>query len=279
MKKNALKETYAVHKTGRLQMNIYETSSYIPYHWHDEYEFICVTDGECECIVNGKSITVKKGCAILIYSGELHTVNSGTNGRFFAVVFHPYLVCGSDSNEFFSGKIIFRRIYDSGTAGENRIVSALLKMHESFHIKKSGFELRLKALLTGIFADIYENGFYSLQPGGRENSFEGFGKILEYVHENCCSHITLSDIAAFGGFTPSYMITLFKNNTGKTPIEYINAYRIYRAKELLTQTDKSVLEISEECGFENVGYFIRLFKKSTEKTPLQYRRGASVCVV
>ena len=108
MNKTSLKETYANHKIGKLQMNVYEPDYDVPYHWHDEYEFLYVTDGEYECIINGQCIEVKKGQAILINAGELHTVNSKTDGQFFALVFHPYMIFGTEFNEFFSKKISYK---------------------------------------------------------------------------------------------------------------------------------------------------------------------------
>ena len=129
MNKASLKETYAQHKIGKLQMNIYESSNDIPYHWHDEYEFLYITNGECECIINGKSIIVKKGQAILISGGELHTVNQNTSGQFFAVVFHPYIIFGTEFNNFFSKKISYNRIFEEVSSPGKQITHLLNLIH------------------------------------------------------------------------------------------------------------------------------------------------------
>ena len=85
MDKSTLKEKQ-VHKTDNLEMNVYETGYDIMYHWHDEYEFIYVTDGRCNCIINGEYITINKNELLLIQCGELHTVNVDATAQFFAIV-------------------------------------------------------------------------------------------------------------------------------------------------------------------------------------------------
>ena len=59
-----------------------------------------------------------------------------------------------------------------------------------------------------------------------------------------------------------------------TLVEYMNHYRLEKACELLLTTDLSVIEISENTGFENHSYFIRLFRRQYQMTPLKYRRSS-----
>ena len=68
-----------------------------------------------------------------------------------------------------------------------------------------------------------------------------------------------------------YFCRLFKQYTGKTPIEYLNNYRIEQAAKLLIETNDSITDIAFDCGFENTSYFIRKFKAQKSATPKQYR--------
>lgn len=272
MNKTSLKETYVQHKIGKLQMNIYESSNDVPYHWHDEYEFLYITNGECECIVNGKSIIVKKGQAILIRGGELHTVNKNTSGQFFAVIFHPYIIVGTEFNNFFSKKISYNRIFEETSSSGKQITKLLNLIYSCFHNQFYGFELTLKALIIEIFAIIYEHHLYSSNKNKDTNDFDRFADIMEYIHDNFSNKLSLDHVANYAHFSKSYLIRLLKKNTGKTFSTYLNSYRIYRAIDMLENTDKNILEISEECGFGNVAYFIKVFKQNTGITPLKYRK-------
>lgn len=64
----------------------------------------------------------------------------------------------------------------------------------------------------------------------------------------------------------------FARATGYTPIAYVQALRIERAKRLLEETALSVEQVSFALGYENVAYFRRLFRRTTRLTPGAYRR-------
>ena len=61
---------------------------------------------------------------------------------------------------------------------------------------------------------------------------------------------------------------------GKTPIDYINALRINKAMQLLSETDMPVNEISDSLGFSNPNYFHKIFKQYMVTSPLVYRKSA-----
>ena len=64
----------------------------------------------------------------------------------------------------------------------------------------------------------------------------------------------------------------FKEYTGKSISSYINDYRIYNAKQMLKNTEKSVLSIALECGFNEVSYFVKTFRLHTGLSPLKYKK-------
>ena len=65
---------------------------------------------------------------------------------------------------------------------------------------------------------------------------------------------------------------MFRQITGRTPIDYLNYYRVECAAELLCSTSDSVTEVALACGFGDVSYFGRLFRRQKGKTPGEYRR-------
>ena len=64
----------------------------------------------------------------------------------------------------------------------------------------------------------------------------------------------------------------FKKVIGRSPMEYVNEYRIKKAMHYLKESDLTVTEICLECGYNNLGNFLREFRKYTSTTPLQYRK-------
>ena len=114
-----------------------------------------------------------------------------------------------------------------------------------------------------------------------ENSRQSHGRFSEYsknvflacrfMEENFSSHITLSDIASKIALSPNFFHTVFKSIIGKTPSEYLLDIRLNTAKNMLVNTDLSLLEIAVSCGFESQAYFCYVFKKHLAATPKKYR--------
>lgn len=92
--------------------------------------------------------------------------------------------------------------------------------------------------------------------------------IMDEQFKECLSQKAIADSV---GLSPAYMSNLFKRQTGITMTDYIEAKRLQYAKHLLTMTDLSVKEISQECGYEDQNYFSRLFKKRIKENPSGYR--------
>ena len=105
----------------------------------------------------------------------------------------------------------------------------------------------------------------------REN--RQFGKqVMEYVRQNFQDpDLNISITALHFNITPSYLSTLFKEQTGQSLLEYINNTRVERAKELLEE-GKTLSEICMLTGFRSSGALIRVFKKTTGVTPGQMKK-------
>lgn len=63
------------------------------------------------------------------------------------------------------------------------------------------------------------------------------------------------------GYSYAHLSRVFRRTNGVTPVGYINAVRIERAKMLLRDTDLSISQVAYRVGFENPAYFSRLFRK------------------
>ncbi len=268
-----LKETYARHYTDGIRLRVYDTVIGTPYHWHDEYEFIVVQQGGCICRINGEHYSLCAGEALLLRPGELHTFLDTTHScKAFAVVFHPYLVTGTDCAGFFDRDTAFwRRYTDEHPAGQ-QILGLLEEAHTLFHSSLPAKALHLKAKMVQIFSILLSAELFTSTPTAHNLGFAKLEPLLRYVEQHYTEKITLQALATQGCCSISSILHLFRQNTGQTPMEYIANYRVYRASELLQTTDTPVLDIALAVGFNHVGHFINTFRRQTGQTPLQYRR-------
>ncbi|GIO34087.1 MULTISPECIES: response regulator transcription factor [Paenibacillus] len=107
--------------------------------------------------------------------------------------------------------------------------------------------------------------------GPKETGNETFKTMLQYVHENYRSAISIQTLTQKYYIHPNYISQLFKKETGETFTSYITRLRITYACELLEQTEDLVSEIAEKAGYQDYFYFTRMFKKVTGRTPTQFR--------
>ena len=91
------------------------------------------------------------------------------------------------------------------------------------------------------------------------------------VNKNYSENVSLEEASSLLGFDTSYFCRIFKSATGATFTEYLNFVRICKAEKLLSQTKKSILEISEAVGFSSLSYFNRVFKRIRNSSPGNYR--------
>ena len=95
---------------------------------------------------------------------------------------------------------------------------------------------------------------------------------LDYIQANLDSEISLNKIADSAGMSSTYFSRLFKRSLGTSPYQYVIQQRVERAKQLLSQSERSITDIGLECGFANSGHFARHFRSITGMSASEYRR-------
>ncbi|HHV98398.1 MAG TPA: response regulator [Clostridiaceae bacterium] len=101
-------------------------------------------------------------------------------------------------------------------------------------------------------------------------------RAIEYIRQNYNdTEISLNSVCKHLFISVSYFSLIFKNNTGKTFIEYLTSVRIEKAMELLRTTNLRSYEISKKVGYDDPHYFSSIFKKETGMSPTEYREKAS----
>jgi len=97
-------------------------------------------------------------------------------------------------------------------------------------------------------------------------------KVLDFIARHYQGELYLEIIAKHFSMNQKYLSRWFKDKMAIGINEYINQYRINKAKELLTETDKNVADIGNAVGFENRTTFFRSFKKMEGISPNDYRK-------
>ncbi|WP_168122593.1 response regulator [Paenibacillus sp. HB172176] len=101
---------------------------------------------------------------------------------------------------------------------------------------------------------------------------EEINKIIGYIHQYYDKEITLKSMAELVNMDEHYVSGLFKRKTGDTLINFLQKYRIERAKRFLTNTDVPIHEIGRQVGFANDNYFSKIFRRWADMTPSDFRK-------
>ena len=81
----------------------------------------------------------------------------------------------------------------------------------------------------------------------------------------------MKEMAELCHLSPSYFSRTFNKEMGESFVNYISSRRIQLAKELLQETGKSITQIADEVGYDNISHFTAVFKRTEGITPSAYR--------
>lgn len=96
-------------------------------------------------------------------------------------------------------------------------------------------------------------------------------RAVAYIHQSYGQPLSRSDIAEAVGVSDDYLTTIFKQELGLTPWDYLTRYRITQACHLLDCTGDAIGAIAQAVGFDDPAYFSRVFKKIVGTSPSAYR--------
>lgn len=154
----------------------------------------------------------------------------------------------------------------------NAFAPYFIKAEKAWREKLPGYREKCMEYLFAIIAAMKADDVYS--PSSHKKII---APAVDYIHENYCGEkIYSSALASLCGISEVYLRRLFTETYGLSPVDYINALKIERAKELLLESAQKgkrefrVGEIARLCGFTDVFYFTRLFKNATGYTPTDY---------
>lgn len=98
--------------------------------------------------------------------------------------------------------------------------------------------------------------------------------VVDYIILHPTEQYTISKMSRMAELSESRFRTLFKQQVGKNPLEYLNEIRVMTAARKLLVSGDNISDIAYEVGYEDANYFSRIFKKYFCITPKQYRDNA-----
>ncbi len=112
----------------------------------------------------------------------------------------------------------------------------------------------------------------SIFNGEAQSDIKNFHRVTHYLDNYFHEDISLEKLASLANLSIYHFSRLFKKITGESPHKYLTRCRIEAAKDLLSNTKKSVTRIGFEIGYNNSASFTEAFKRIEGVTPTVYRK-------
>lgn len=259
----------------------YDNYEQLECHWHGEMELFLVERGRVRIQCGRDYLEAEQGDLAFFTSGELHAALPLDEGPldYSAVVFSPEFLCGGEQDvtrmryvaPVAEGRLRVQKLVRGTDDREREILRAFSALQELLVQRPPAYELRVRARLLDIFAGLSVCG--ELQGEVREKgSTEGIKEAIDYIRRNYRRQLTIEELANVSHMSGGHFCRQFKKYTFKTPVQYINSVRLSAAMELLLNSDRKVLDIALDTGFNSLGYFTGVFKQSLSCTPTEFRK-------
>jgi AraC-like DNA-binding protein len=244
-------------------------------HYHDGHELVYIISGEVEVRVSGKEFRASAGSLLVFSRFEEHSVSViSSEYRRYTLLISSEISRGSD-NYALSSILVnrsqgFEHVVDCGGSGE-RVSSVFAEIYDEFSCRRPMFSRVADAYLITLLAEIYRIAPQRFLVGENKNS-EMVRRIQNRFERDCSADVTIAGLAAEFHVSPSQLSHVFKSITGYSLIDYLISCRLSAAKNLLAESEKSIKEIVDACGFSDESNFSRTFKSKTGMTPSEFRR-------
>jgi AraC-like DNA-binding protein len=238
-------------------------------HRHSYFQMIYFLGGKGAFQIGDADLPVKPGALALIKPGEAHSGRANSVIKTLDVKFDVQ-----------NGSLRAALLKAEGACllGESRVPELLERIRSEGERRQPLFRDVCRALMTEILLLYLRNqsGCPEKIPSSEEAPETVHDLLLrrgmEYIRQNYAAGIGVADVARALGCCDRSLRAHFQTTLGVCPLEYLQRYRVARAKELIEYSDYSLKEIAVRVGFKNVHHFTRLFAEIEGQPPGTWRQ-------
>lgn len=280
-------------------------------HWQETMEIIYIKKGKGTAQIDLNVFEVKKGDIVFAPPGHLHGLSQvhGERMEYENIIFDLSFIGGTAidmcSQKYLiplqQGQLSLPLCITPEDICYRKAADCLDDADILCETHPDGYELGIKADMLRLFSVIFQyytsndipdalsssdtsclsdikhasnskQFSYQKHPSGSTlQNLNRLKAVLDFIEKNYQHPVTVDETALWCGYSSSHFMRWFRQMTGTSFIRFLNRFRLEKAFLELKNTDKTVLEISSQTGFDNLSNFNRLFKRQFHMTPRELR--------
>jgi len=240
---------------------------------HKEFEIIFVEEGQAVITINQQMITASAGDLVFISPYMLHSLEipPQENFSYICICFDLDLISDVDlCNKLINNYFCIKQHIKSDTVYNEYLRKIFLDINDAMDNAMPYWELIIRGCLSLMFGFLMQNNL-------KTNTFlysydkDFCIKVSKYIDSHYREKINSETISEELNYNQSYFCRLFKKNFSMCFSDYVNMYRIEKAKMLFGNKLLSITDIACETGFLSSSYFTKLFRIQNGITPKKFR--------
>ena len=243
-------------------------------HNHKELELIAMTGGTAEFYLDAVQYSLSANDLLLIPPYCIHYAKIAPGATYDCACFDLSILCDRALSEGLTeGRLTIPSPLCAHAADTAPLHVYAAEAIRVFCEGGAGWELAVAGRLSLLFSELKARGFFAEQKSSTRG--DRFCRtVIEYVAEHYTKKITSATAAHKLYINNSYFCRLFKANFGCSFSAFLTAYRLEKAKLMLSEHQCSISDIAMGCGFHSFSYFCKTFKDAFGLSPTSYRAGA-----
>lgn len=249
----------------------------LPWHFENAYQILIVLKGHIIYTVQDNDYEVNERGIIVLNTMENHSLK---------VIDYPYdrILLRLEPSRFFEeikepdlmGIFIrrtkeFRHLISVSDVEWNKIKDASYALEYEYEHKDEFSELMIWSEIRKIFVHLHRGSSIK-----NDTSTSGMltvvSSAMNYMNKHFKENIAIDDLANVVMKSKGHLSHIFTKTTGVSIKQYLINLRINYAKFLLSESEKNISEIAEECGYNDVNFFSRQFLANTKMCPSNFRK-------
>lgn len=239
-----------------------------PDHAHPSYSFVLAFDDRSRIAAGGRILRPQPGTVLAIDPGAVHhEILDEEPSRYVAIFI---------DREFFEAQLglypgLPKEPFAFRTFPPGKDLPLLLKefMNE-YEGRLPGSAAVLEALETAIAHALIRACHRIERKAARGSGRVEIHQVIEHLHGHFEEKLTVADMAKIAAMSPSHFSRVFKQETGRSPLDYLILLRLEKARKLLRAGDGSITEIALRCGFASPSHFTARFQQHFRQAPSEY---------